>query len=115
MKIGHIELFVKDTSASKDFFCNVLGFKLEADQGVNKWVKLGNMEILLKTGENTSNKPNYQSAESGIVFYTDNLEKKSKELESRGLIFKGTDGSPDCLTFMDIDGHWFQLVNPDHA
>ena len=48
MKFGHIELFVKDTEASLNFFINVLGFELEADQGDSKWVKIGNIEILLR-------------------------------------------------------------------
>ena len=113
MKFGHIELFVKNTETSKDFLCNVLGFKLEANQGINKWVKLGNLEILLREGHG-SDAGTYQTAESGIIFYTSDLKTKSKELEKRGIIFKGTDLSDNCSTFTDLDGHWFQLVDPNH-
>ena len=42
------------------------------------------------------------------------LEKSRNELISRGLIFRGTDGSDECLTFTDPDGNWFQLTDPDH-
>ena len=114
MKIGHIELFVKDTIASKNFFCDVLGFELSADQGHNQWVKLGEMEILLRSGKNLIKTSTYQDSDSGIVLYTDNLDDTATELKNKGLKFKGTDGSPNCLTFTDLDGHWFQLVNPDH-
>ncbi|MHA2028073.1 MAG: VOC family protein [Candidatus Kariarchaeaceae archaeon] len=115
MKFGHIELFVKDPRVSKKFFCDVLGFELVAEQGKETiWVKIGETEFLIRQGQRVQI-PIYQETNSGIVFYTDNLERSKSYLEQRGLEFKGIDGSEKCLTFQDPDGHWFQLVNPhDH-
>ena len=115
MKIGHIEIFVKDCKTSKDFYCNVLGFEHVADQGVNQWVKLGDIEILLRQGNYNQNIATYQDSSHGLVIYTSNLEKTAEKLRKNGLEFKGTDGNENCLTFTDIDGHWFQLVNPEHS
>ncbi|MHA2365531.1 MAG: VOC family protein [Candidatus Hodarchaeales archaeon] len=112
MKIGHIELFVEDITQSLYFFCNILNFELVADQGEFQWIKLGDIEILLRPGTG-NNVDFYQNASQAIVFYTNNLDKTAKILKSKGLVFKGTDRSENCLTFSDPDGHWFQLVNPD--
>lgn len=115
-KMGHIELFVNDPVKSLEFYNKVLGFELiEIQNEKFVWLSSGSYTILLRPGKNTDGYGNYQSAKSGIVLYTDNLLKTADEFKSRGLIFKGTDGSDKCLTFTDPDGNWFQLVDPnDH-
>ncbi len=116
MNFGHIEVFVKDPMISKDFYIDILGFELETIQNEKfVWLKSGNYEVLLRPGKETETAENYQSAKTGFVFYTTDLESAKKELQNRGLVFKGTDGSDRCLTFTDPDGNWFQLVDPnDH-
>lgn len=115
MKLGHIELFVENSLKSKDFYIDVLGFELVAvqqDQFV--WVKSGEMEILLRPGNSTVPTEKYESTNAGIVLYTDDVDTTADTLRQCGLTFKGMDGDNSCLTFTDPDGHWFQLVNPDH-
>jgi catechol 2,3-dioxygenase-like lactoylglutathione lyase family enzyme len=114
-KLGHIEIFVKNPSESKVFYTNVLGFDLVEEQGEGSfiWLRSGESLILLRSGIGTDKGKDYPSASSGIVIYTDDLSKTKKDMESKGLIFKGTDGSENCLTFTDPDGNWFQLVNPE--
>lgn len=114
LKLGHIELFVKDPQVSKEFYTNVLGFKLVEEQGEGNfvWLSSGESLILLRPGDGSQKGSDYSSASAGIVLYTDDLPAAKKELLSRGLEFKGTDGSDNCLTFTDPDGNWFQLVNP---
>ena len=113
MKIGHIELFVKDASASRDFYESVLGFEVVAVQSQDQvWVRCGEMEILLRKG-NPTHTNKYETSNNGIVLYTDDLGSTSQELTKLGLKFKGTVDTEKCLTFTDLDGHWFQLVNPN--
>ena len=113
MKIGHIELFVKDALASKYFYESVLGFEVVVIQSPDQiWVRCGEMEILLRNGT-PSNSNKYETSNYGIVLYTDDLEYSSRALVERGLTFKGTVDTKKCLTFTDLDGHWFQLVNPN--
>jgi catechol 2,3-dioxygenase-like lactoylglutathione lyase family enzyme len=113
LNFGHIEVFVKDPMISKDFYIDVLGFELETIQNEKfVWLKSGNYVILLRPGKETQTAGNYQSAKTGFVLYTNDLEFTKQDLISRGLVFKGTDGSDKCLTFTDTDGNWFQLVNP---
>ena len=110
---GHIEVFVKDPMSAKDFYINVLGFELETVQNDKfVWLKSGTYVILLRPGKSPAEAENYQQARAGFVLYTEDLEVTKSELLSRGLEFKGTDGSDKCLTFTDPDGNWFQLVNP---
>jgi catechol 2,3-dioxygenase-like lactoylglutathione lyase family enzyme len=115
MKIGHIELFVVEPLASKEFFEKVLGFELVVQQSENLiWLKCGDVEILLRPAKASHHANSYAEASSAIVLYTEDVQKTAATLRERGLVFKGTDGQPDCLTFTDPDGHWFQLVNPEH-
>ncbi len=116
LKIGHIEIFIKDPNVSKSFYKDILGFEqIEIQSDVYIWLRSQDVTILLRPGNPTGMAVNYQSSEKGIVLYTNDLNKTSEELKSRGLEFKGTDGSDKCLTFTDPDGNWFQLVNPsDH-
>lgn len=115
MHLGHIELLVKDPAISKKFYVDVLGFTLIEEQGGGSfvWLKSGDSMVLLRPGNGAPKSTKYVSAASGMVIYTDNLDKAKTELESRGLIFKGNDGSDLCLTFTDPDGNWFQIVNPE--
>ena len=116
MKIGHIEIFVKDPLQAKDFYVKVLGFELvEVQTEKFVWLKSGDNLFLLRPGRNDLQVNEYMNSNTGIVFYTDELSKTRDELILRGLEFKGTDGSKDCLTFTDLDGNWFQLVNPNHS
>ncbi len=115
MHLGHIELFVADPQASKKFYRDVLGFEVISEQNEKFiWMRLGDREILLRPGRLHVNTSAYAGASVGIVLYTDDLETTRDALRSRGLQFKGTDGSDKCLTFTDLDGHWFQLVNPEN-
>jgi len=112
MKIGHIELSVANPLKSKEFYVNVLGFKVVYNQDDKfLWLKLGEQEILLRPGQGIKHSETFNRSPSNIVFYTDNLVQKRSELVERGLKFIGEDhGSP---TFSDLDGNWFQLVNPN--
>jgi catechol 2,3-dioxygenase-like lactoylglutathione lyase family enzyme len=114
MEPGHIEIFCTNPLKSKDFYVDVLGFELMEVQA-NKFVWLNKNEslILLRPGKKVSRSLSYQNTNIALVLYTKDLAAAVEELTSRGLRFKGTDGSDKCLTFTDPDGNWFQLVNPD--
>lgn len=116
MKIGHLEIFVKDPNVSKDFYEKILGFTvtdIQHDKFV--WMHLEDMQILLRPGKNYLHADEYKNSNIGIVLYTKDLSEKKSELEKRGLVFSGFDGSESCLTFKDPDENWFQLVDPDHT
>ena len=116
MRLGHIDIFVKDPLKSRIFYEDVLGFEFEIVQK-NKfvWMRNKNIEILLRPKTNEFNIKKYEDSNFGLIFYTDNLEKTKEELIQKGVVFKGIDLSEKCLTFTDPDGNWLQLVNPiDH-
>lgn len=116
---GHFELFVRDPAVARNFYERVLGFTLTAVQGDNDefiWLELGGRELLLRPGNPPAGGSSYHAAGVAIVLYTDSLAATAALWRERGLEFHGFDGSLDCLTFTDPDGHWFQLVDPssDH-
>ncbi|MEO8665856.1 MAG: VOC family protein [Ignavibacteria bacterium] len=116
MNIGHIEIFVEDPIRSKEFYERVLGFEIEEVQhGKFVWLRSGSNKFLLRPGKHNNDAVEYKNSDTGFVLYTDDLEKTRDDLISKGLEFKATDGSENCLTFTDPDGNWFQLVNPDHS
>lgn len=116
IRFGHTEIFVKDPLRSKDFYEKILGFEfIEVQSEKFVWLKLRDNLFLLRPGKNDLKVSEYRNSNTGMVIYTDDIDKARKEFISRGLEFKGTDGSDQCLTFTDPDGNWFQLVNPVHS
>lgn len=116
MRFGHIEIFVKDPMVAKDFYVDVLGFKLAVVQEGGKfvWLSMGQKSLLLRPGKNHHQVEVYDKSKCGLVFYTNNLESKRKELEKKGVQFGDFDLFEGCLTFTDPDGNWFQLVDPEN-
>ena len=113
MKIGHIELFVRDPLHSKVFYESVLGFEVVSVQGADfVWVRSGEMEILLRKGQ-PSRPLAYESSDHAIVLYTDDLKATQQQLSGRGVQCQVMSDSDKCLTFTDPDGHWYQLVDPN--
>lgn len=113
IEMGHTEIFVKNPLTAKDFYINVLGFEIEVIQHEKiVWLKKDSTVILLRPGKPV-NPPTYQEANIAFVIYTDNLDEAKEYFISKGIKFKGTDGSDKCLTLTDDDGNWFQLVNKD--
>jgi catechol 2,3-dioxygenase-like lactoylglutathione lyase family enzyme len=117
LKFGHTEIFVSDPMLSKDFYEKILGFEVETVQHEGKvvWLKKGDATFLLRGLRKSSEAKTYQDAASALVLYTEDLPNAVTELKSRGLEFKGFDGPETCLTFTDLDGNWFQLVDPNIA
>jgi catechol 2,3-dioxygenase-like lactoylglutathione lyase family enzyme len=114
MRLGHIELFVTDLEASRDFYRDAMGCSVTVEQaGRFIWLKSGDSEILLRA----SNDPSFLSDRYGgsgpaMVFYTDNLPATLARLDSAGIVPKGCDGAECCPIFLDPDGHWIQIVDP---
>jgi catechol 2,3-dioxygenase-like lactoylglutathione lyase family enzyme len=106
---------VRDIQAARRFYVDVLGFENvdEQHRGRIVWLKLGDREFLLRPGKPPAAETAYQQARAGIVLFTDDLPATLAALTARGLEIKGDDG-PGCHTFTDLDGNWFQLVNPAH-
>jgi catechol 2,3-dioxygenase-like lactoylglutathione lyase family enzyme len=116
MRLGHIELFVRDPLRSLAFYRDVLGFDVvDVQQGAFIWLRSGEVELLLRPGSGQTAAADYWQSASGLVLYTDDLEGTRERLASWGIAMRGNDGSDNCLTFTDPDNHWFQLVDPtDH-
>ena len=112
MKLGHIELFVRDPLQAKQFYEDVLGCAVTAVQGQQfVWLLLGETEILLRPGTPQQSAKSYEETAVALVLYTDNLPQTLTRLQNHNLTCHPMDG--DCYTFTDPDGNWFQLVNPN--
>jgi catechol 2,3-dioxygenase-like lactoylglutathione lyase family enzyme len=116
LKLGHLELFVRDPAKSRDFYRDLLGFQVTSEQGPNFiWLTNNDREILLRRSETPSAASTYQRAGIVFVLYTDDLSATLADLKAKEIFPHGNDGSAKCPTFRDPDGHWFQIVNPqDH-
>jgi catechol 2,3-dioxygenase-like lactoylglutathione lyase family enzyme len=113
MQLGHIELFVGDALAARRFYTRVLGFELVMEQGeAFTWLKSGGTELLLRPGNPESTPAGYTVAPVGFVLYTSDLSAELERLAELGVSCQAMPGEPDCYVFSDLDGHWFQLVNP---
>jgi len=113
MRLGHIELFVRDLEVARRFYVDVLGCKHVAPEMTHvTWLELEGITILLRPGTPPRPPDSYQGVPAGFALYTDGLDATMARLRDRGLTFRGTDGSDRCPTFTDPDGNWFQLVDP---
>jgi len=113
IEIGHTEVFVNNPLKAKEFYIDVLGYEIEEIQHEKfVWLKKDSSLLLLRPGT-PKNPATYQETNIAFVIYTDNMEEAKDFFKSKGIKFKGTDGSPNCLTFTDADGNWFQLVNKE--
>jgi catechol 2,3-dioxygenase-like lactoylglutathione lyase family enzyme len=114
--LGHVELFVVDPIKSRYFYEEVLGFEtIGVQEGRFVWMRSGNLEILLRPGRAQNRSDEYQGTQVGMVLYTDDLSTAAERMRFQGVEFMGNDGSPNCLTFTDADGNWFQLVDPNNV
>jgi catechol 2,3-dioxygenase-like lactoylglutathione lyase family enzyme len=114
MKFGHIEILASDPLRSRQFYEDVLGFEVTVIQNERFiWLKKGILEIIIRPGRQQPVASRYEDAPVGFVLYTEDVEMMLSDLVSKGLQVKGTVDSEKCYTFTDLDGNWFQLVNPD--
>lgn len=113
MRFGHTEIFVSDPIRSMHLYVSVLGFELVENQG-NQYIWLVNNGslFLLRPHRDADTGATYQQTPSAIVLYSSDIEADRARLEAGGIFIQGYDGTPECLTFMDFDGNWFQLANP---
>jgi catechol 2,3-dioxygenase-like lactoylglutathione lyase family enzyme len=108
MTIGHIELFVRDPAASRDWYQRALEAELVVEQGPFSWIALGGREILLRPGK-PARIDQYRATGTAIVLYSDSLESDLSRLRAEGVALS-QDDADTCTTFQDPDGHWYQLV-----
>ena len=107
-RVGHIEVFVKDATASRDWYVAKLGAKPVSDQGEFQWVEVGGVELLLRPGTG-SQAEGYRDSALAVVLYVEDAAKFKSDLESKGVEVTRGDND-ECLTFQDPDGHWIQAV-----
>lgn len=107
-RVGHIEIFVKDAAASRDWYVANLGAKPVSDQGEFQWVAVDGTELLLRPGGG-SHAEGYRDTSVALVLYVKDADQFRSHLEGNGV--QVTHGDNDgCLTFQDPDGHWIQAV-----
>ena len=86
LKLGHIELFVKDPSRSKQFYRDVLLFDVTDEQGENHiWLRSGGIEILLRRARQAPTAQTYQDATVALVMYTDDLPATLARFKKHGV------------------------------
>ena len=116
MELGHVELFVRDMTAARRFYLDLLGGTVVTEQGDGRflWVRLGERELLLRIGETATPADAYDTAGVGLVLYSDSLDADVQRLSEAGVTCAPMPNEPGCFTLQDPDGHWWQLVDPEH-
>lgn len=117
MRLGHLEIFVRDANASRRWYED-FGFRVTEVQGGGRfvWMEAEGASILLRprgAGGAASGGRTYDEGGPALVMYTDDLPAAVARLAERGRHPCGEDGG--CLLFRDPDGGWLQLVDPRHA
>lgn len=111
LTFGHLELFVNSPAKSVEFYENILGFKLNSDQGENfKWIKSGDTEILFRKGISKNKSDSYHNSNIALCIYCDNINLFLEKLKSQKINFTFIDNSTECVALQDPDGNWIQVV-----
>lgn len=92
--IHHIAIIVSNYEVSKNFYVNILGFKIirenyrEERQSYKLDLKIGDREIELFSMPNAPARPSYPEACGlrHLAFCVNNIEKVVEELNSKGVI-----------------------------
>lgn len=112
MRLGHFELFCRDSFVTQAFYNDLLGFETTEVQG-GKYVWLRSpdgFEILLRPGKDFREPLSYERSEMALVVYCEDLEALRERLERAKVKVGGPVNTPDNLTFQDPDGRWLQAV-----
>ena len=113
MKLGHVELPVRDPLRALAFYRDVLGFQLEVNQ-VDRfiWMTSGDVTLLLRPGAEED--PPGDLARANLVLYSDDLTADVERVRASGVELSERS---NCFHFRDTEGNWLQLVDPggDHS
>lgn len=117
LRVGHVEVFVRDTAAARRFYEEILGFTVTAVQHEGRivWLEMGGTTLVLRPGESPRGDRNavgeYTRGGPALVLYTDDHAATLAALAARGAMPCADDG-PGCPLFRDPDGNWIQIVDP---
>lgn len=113
IRIGHVEIFVRDPMVAHKFYQDILGFEFTVEQGADfVWLKSGELEVLLRRGNPPAAPAHYAESAAALVLYTDDLSSAQMRLGDAGIRLHPMPDEPGCFVFQDPDGNWLQLVNP---
>ena len=88
MEIVSTMLVVLDLEESRQFYINILGLKIKSEHSNRICFSVGNHEIVMFQGEGRAIKSKHASdANSTLIFYTNNLDKKITKFKSNGVEF----------------------------
>lgn len=115
LKLGHLELFVTDPLRSLTFYRDRLGFRVvDVQAETYVWLESNGMELLLRPGKPSASVASYEETSLALVLYTDDLAATIARLEEQGIELFSTEPTGQCYNFTDPDGHWIQVVDPNH-
>ena len=110
MRIGHIELFVRNPAESRAFYERVLGFEVKAVQGQLVWLKLGDSEFYCARGAIRAPHNNTEMLPPALSFTRITWMRLWQRCVPADWSYVEMMGR-NARLFTDPDGHWFQIVN----
>ncbi len=113
MKLGHIELFVRDAAIARAFYREVLGARvLDVGDDGHAWVRLGEQDMLLRPDRRAPRPLAGAVPGLALVLYTEAYDASVEALRRHGVVLKPVEGYDRRLAFADPDGHWFHIADP---
>ncbi len=109
MKLGHIEIPSEDAKQTAEFYCQCLGFTVEAVQGDDVfWLARDAISFLVRPKNSAGDVHN-------VVFYSSAVDEDVQGVRQAGLEVRF--GSDNCHHFKDPNGYPLQIVDPeaDHS
>lgn len=112
-KVRLVWITVSDLQKAKDFYVNVMGFKVHKEIIPAQWLEVTCGDSILALYQPLPDDVQVPGQNGVITFAVDNLEVAKKTLEQQGVTFiEDTPGVPGVFkiaTYVDADNNKFQL------
>ena len=110
MRLGHVELPVSDPLRSLDFYRDVLGFALDANQADQYiWISSNGVAILLRPGFEDASGDDVAAV--NLVLYTDALSADTARLREAGLELTERRPALDVLLVLELRAHGVETLD----
>ena len=117
MKLGMMLLFVSDLEESKRFYCDILGFRLEAEAENRLEFKHPGCRFVAFKCERKAEVENYsQVPRSVFAFEVASVDQSFNDLRSRGISFLHSEPAENAFcryaAFRDPSGNVHEIYEP---
>lgn len=117
VEIHHVSMLVANTAKALEFYCDILGLKLNSDRPdlgfPGAWIDIGNQQIHLIEQPNPdplTGRPEHGGRDRHLALKVDNLDQLEDRLKRLGIAYSRSKSGRNALFCRDFDANGIELV-----